>query len=395
MFLSAVLPSAQAVAAKLPKAKYLKSVTKGVKTPSVKPIVPSRLNVPTTSVVLPAAYLREAYVPISKGVKPSAGAQTNLHKTIHARVNKKFLKNKIITFDKQERIESILNEEHDVLGALKKVWLLQDQYGAHDFFEIFATTYYYQHFKIMTPHLYQLFQKVARSRSRDLEYALIKRMRFLSMNRDHFRAKFAPNIPKAGMRMRYLRDIKYLDQHNFVPSDLVFSFERKMDPGQANNTIIRHVRIGSQFPAGDNLYPVFHYQGSAELLPNLYRYLLNGKKLRSPLTMIFDEKLGALAIYNHDYSVWLRVTAHEYSDLNRLHIHLNETLSASITTISEIETEETVHFNLSIPLLLPSDFPSHLTPEEQQKWLYQKFVEHPVKHFKGDNRVTILYRSIF
>jgi len=44
---------------------------------------------------------------------------------------------------------------------------------------------------------------------------------------------------------------------------------------------------------------------------------------------------------------------------------------------------------------LPQDFPYQLSEEDQKKWLYHKFLEHPVKHFQGDDHVTILYRSIF
>ena len=393
LFTSAVLQPVQAVAGKLPKGKHLlKKTSKAARIPKTSQI---QVLVPPSAALLGTAAIKAPITLPQTNLKPVSLPQTPQYQETFARVKKAKNKKLRITFNKYEKIQSILEDEHDVLGALKKVWNLQDQYGRHDFFEIFALAYYHQHFRVLTPHLRQLFETVSKAKNRDLEYALIKRMRFLSMNRDNFRAVFAPNIPKVGMRMRYLRDVKYLAPDNFSPNDLVFSFERKMDPGQAENAIIRQVRVDSQFPAGQKTYPVYRYNGSADLLPNLYRYLLNGKKLRSPLLMVFDDKMGALAMYNQDRSVWLRVTAHEYSNLEKLHIHLNETRTATITTIMGLEAEETVHFNLSIPMELPKDFPYHLSKEEQKKWLYHKFVEHPVKHFQGDDRVTILYRSIF
>ena len=399
LFISAVLQPAQAVAGKLPKGKHLKKAKKAITTlpkPSIAPVSQIPVSVAVTGAVsLKSPKLKASSIIGTNTVETLSSTVSPAETVTQLRIKRNVAKKLVIPFNKYEKIQSILNDEHDVLGALKKMWNLQDQYGKHDFFEIFALAYYHQHFRVLTPHLRQLFAKVSHANNRDLEYALIKRMRFLAMNRDNFRAVFAPNIPKVGMRMRYLRDIKSLEPDNFVPNDLVFSFERKMDPGQADNAAIRHVRVDSQFSAGQSTYPIFRYNGPADLLPNLYRYLLNGKKLRTPLTMVFDERLGALAMYNQDRSVWLRVTSHEYSNLDRLHIHLNETRTANITTILGLETEETVHFNLSIPMQLPADFPHHLSTKEQQEWIYKKFVEHAVKHFKGDDRVTILYRSIF
>lgn len=296
-----------------------------------------------------------------------------------------------LPFQPAQKVEQLLNQESNPLHALKALWNLEDRFHGTHFFEAFATAYYKRHFMVLTPHLRELFAKTEQQRSRDLEMRLIKRMRFLAENRDNFRAVFAPNIPKAGMRMRYVKDLSQLTPSGFNARDLAFSFERKMNPGQPN-AAIRHVNAYSTFPVGKNTAPVYQFDGPLQHLPNLYRYLVNGKNRRADITMIFDPKARTLAVYNKDKSLWLRITPHEYSFPERLHIHLNEMRTASVTSNLGRTTQETVHFNLSIPLAAPAQLPDGVKPAD---YLYEQFVLNPVRHFQGDAHVTIVERSIF
>lgn len=335
-------------------------------------------GLPPTSKKARAAFFNEHK--LKEAVRVHANTQTSAQKYVGR-----------LPFDPAKKIEQLLNEHSNPLDALKAMWRLEDRYGGKHFFEVFGTAYYKRHFMVLTPHLRELFAKTEQLGSRDLEMRLMKRMRFLAENQDKFRAAFAPNIPKAGMRMRYVKDITGLTPSGFNAKDLAFSFERKMNPGQPN-AAIQHVNAYSQFPVGKNFHPVYEFGGPLEYLPNLYRYLVNGKNLRANITMVFDPKARTLAVYNKDKSLWLRITPHEYSYPQRLHIHLNEMRTASVTSHLGLTAQETVHFNLSIPLAAPERLPENVNPED---YLYEQFVLRPVKHFRGDAHVAISERSIF
>lgn len=332
--------------------------------------------------------------PTSKKARAAFFNEQNIKDAVRVRVNKGKHTPKYtgrLPFQPAQKVEQLLSQHSSPLNALKALWRLEDRFRGTRFFEVFATAYYKRHFMVLTPHLRELFAKTERQCSRDLEMRLIKRMRFLSENRDNFRAVFAPNIPKAGMRMRYVRDLSQLTPSGFNARDLAFSFERKMNPGQPNASI-RHVNAYSMFPVGKNSWPVYQFDGSLEYLPNLYRYLVNGKNRRAHITMIFDPKARTLAVYNKDKSLWLRITPHEYSFPERLHIHLNEMRTASVTSNLGLTAQETVHFNLSIPLAAPARLPEDVAPAD---YLYEQFVLNPVRHFRGDAHVTIIERPIF
>lgn len=296
-----------------------------------------------------------------------------------------------LPFDPAKKVEQLLDENASPVDALKALWRLEDLYHGKHFFKVFSTAYYKRNFTVITPHLRELFAKTEQLGNRDLEIRLIKRMRFLSENRDNFRAAFAPDSFKAGIRMRYVKDIGRLTPEGFNARDLAFSFERKMNPMQPR-AAVRHVNAHSQFPVGKNFYPVYEFGGPPEYLPNLYRYLVNGKNLRADITMIFDPNARSLAVYNNDKSLWLRITPHEYASPQRLHIHLNEMRTGSVTSNLGLSAQETVHFNLSIPLAEPQQLPKDVKPED---YLYEQFVLRPVKHFRGDAHVTIIERPIF
>ena len=296
-----------------------------------------------------------------------------------------------LPFDPVERIELILKNHPNPVRALAVVWDLEDSFQGRRFFSLLASTYYKQNFPVLTPHLRELFKKVESLHSRDLERRVMKRMAFLVENKDNFRASFAPDTPKQGLRMRYIKNIGKLTPNNFNPYWLAFSFERKLNPGQ-RNAAIRHVNARSVFPVGKNKeYPIFRYNGPFEYLPNMYRYLLNGKHPKNKLTVLFDKDARAMAIYNEDKTVWLRITMHEYSFPERLHIHLNETMTAHITTQGGRQVEETVHFNLSIPLSTPANLPAR----HRAEFLYNEMVIKPLQQLKGNDHIVVKETSIF
>ena len=246
----------------------------------------------------------------------------------------------------------------------------------------------------MTPHLRELFSRVASLRSRDVEMRLIKRLRFLAENTEGLRNAFSAPVSKKGLRIRYLKDITTLDADNFDAKDLIFSFERRMNPG-APKASLNAITVTSSFPSGNNRFPIYMFADDPAHLPNLYRYLLNGKKRKSPLLLVFDEQYKSMAIYNQEKNLWLRITPHEIVDINRLHIHLNQISTVSLTTTHGQQVTERVNYNLSIQVGIPSTMPEGLSKEDRADFLYKAFILNPVKHFEGDQHVRILRRGIF
>ncbi len=296
-----------------------------------------------------------------------------------------------LPFDPVERIEIIAKNNPNPIRALYIVWDLEDSFPGRHFFSLYASNYYKKNFAIFTPHLRDLFKHVEKLHNRDLELRLMKRMVFLAENKENFRAAFAPNSPTQGLRMRYIKNIGKLTPSTFNPSWLAFSFERKLNPHQ-REAFIRHINAQSRFPVGKTgLFPIFRYNGPFEYLPNLYRYLLNGDHPKNKLTVLFDRESRAMSIYNEDKSVWLRITEHEYSYPERLHIHLNEMQTSVITTKDGKQVEETVHFNLSIPLTAPANLPAR----HRQEFLYNEMVLKPLQYFKGNDHIKVKEAPIF
>ena len=291
-----------------------------------------------------------------------------------------------------QHIKALLKGNKNPIEALRQWWALTDQYHKPNMFEAFASTYYKNHFYILTPHLTQLFKRVEQQNNRDLELRFLKRLRFLAENRTQFQKVFSPNAHQATLRVRFTNDISRLTAKNFNARDLVFSFEKFLTPKHPKHGI-RHVNLNSKFTVGNGQeFDVYNYSGPLEFLPHLYRYLINGEKhFRDPITVVFDAKAKALALYNKDKSLRLRITTHEYSRPEKLHLHLNEMRTGTIVNQQGQEVEETVNFNLSIPIAKPASLPNY----KRDEYLYKQFIQNPVNFYRGDKRVTILQQPIF
>ncbi len=285
-------------------------------------------------------------------------------------------------------------QAQDMLQSLDKLWALQDRHGNHNLSALFIQKYYSQHFGIVSQHLQKLFNKIASLNNRELERRVSKRIFYLAQNRDLLSLAALPQttttLSSKAFRLRYLSDIGALNETNFQESQLVLSIERKMSPDPQKDFPLRHVSGHAMITIGQQVYPIYQFNGPLENITMLYRFLLNGKK-KQPLTVVFDENSKSMAIYNHDRSVWLRISSHEYSFPERLHIHLNELRTVTFTNCYGVEKTERVNFNLSIPLAVPKNLPNH----NVQDFLYQQLIVNPIKFFKGDDNVTIEKRPIF
>ena len=298
---------------------------------------------------------------------------------------------KWMTISPIEKAKQLLAWSDNPIQALQKMWRIRKFYKNRSFFSFLATAYYKQNFPMLTPHLKELFKKIERLDDYWMQVRVFKRMSFIIQNKEQFRAYFAPGISKSGLRLRYTKDIAQLTPENYNPKNLVLSFERKMNPGQFNVSI-RHVKANSRFPVGKTKsFPVYQYNGPLEFIPNLYLYLINGNHPKNRMTLVFDKENRSLAIYNEDRSLWLRITPHEYADPSKLHLHLNETRTAQLKDAYGRVSNETVNYNLYIPLARPATLPAH----QQQEYLYEMLILKPLRYFQGNDHVTIVERSIF
>ena len=291
----------------------------------------------------------------------------------------------------EQKIQELIRDEKNIFSALHKTWQIQEKFGDHQLFEVLARNYYKQHFGTVTPHLQQFFTKITEQHNPQLESRVLKRMRFLIENSNLLVQEIAPNVPRSAIRLRYLSNIAEITPNRFNPNMLVLSVERRMSPHPAKDFPLRHINGQSVLKVGDSEFSVFAYAGPLEYLANLYQYLVNGKHSRAPMTMVFDEKNQALAVYNEDNSLWIRITSHEFSHPDQLHLHLNEIRPVAFQNVYGNESHELVNINLTIPLTTPADLPQHGT----QQFLYKYLLLNPVKHFQGSARVTIERRSIF
>ncbi len=361
--------------------KGLQATRKAVKSAKVKvvPSLPAELATARVATQIPAAQMAK----MSAKANAKLAAQTQ---AVSQNLSRR------MPMSPHQHIKELLKGNKNPTEALRQWWNLTDKYHKPNMFEAFASTYYKKHFYILTPHLTQLFKRVEMQNNRDLELRFLKRLRFLAENRTQFQKAFSPNAHQATLRVRFTNDISRLTAKNFNAKDLVFSVEKFLTPKHPKHGI-RHVNLNSTFTVGNGQeFAVYNYSGPLEFLPHLYRYLINGEKhLRDPITVVFDAKAKAIAIYNKDKSLRLRITTHEYSRPEKLHLHLNETRTGTIVNQQGQEVEETVNFNLSIPIAKPEKLPNH----KRDEYLYKQFIQNPLNFFRGDKRVTILQQPIF
>ncbi len=296
-------------------------------------------------------------------------------------------------------ISSLLPEKNThttktLLRALPQIWAAQQRYENTTLFSEFIRQYYDQHFGMLSPHLKTLFDQISSFEDEAIEIEVTKRISYLAQNKELIAQAALPEVstlPEQAFRLRYLADIATLTPGNFNPKHLVLSIERRMSVNPQKDFPLRHVSGRAMFKVGQEFYPVFGYNGPLDHITHLYRFLLNGTHKNKQLTVIYDETTRALAIYNHDKTFWLRLSSHEYSSPERLHLHLNELRPVDFINSYGVESHDQINCNLSIPLSVPENLPSH----NVQDFLYQQLIVNPVKFWKGNDHVTIERRPIF
>lgn len=301
---------------------------------------------------------------------------------------------KNVPFHLKESLTNIvMRNPKDVMAAWAQMNSLRIKRGAvknPDYFQQFATIYYKDNLRTLTPHMYQFFGQVAKARSPRLEKEVLGRMKELFALESDLMAQVFPGGQDTRLRLRYLKNLESVNGEAFDPKALIFSYEQKLTDSY-NMVSIRHIKPNSVLRIGRNKYPVANFNGNLDDILELYKFLLDKKSSPEGLTVIFDPKTKQMALYSKDKSVWLRVTPHEYSALNRLHIHINEIKTVNLVTNGHPSPQQ-VMFNFFVPISPESGSGlRHWKAED----FYQKMVLAPVEELKKTPGVNVIIGSIF
>ena len=282
------------------------------------------------------------------------------------------------------------------LPLLDNLWKHQASFTKTPLFPLFIRHYYAAQFGDLSPHMEYFFDKVGSLQDRELELRITKRLYYLAQNNYLLSDVIFPDLlqmpARKSFRARYLKNIAALTPETFEEENLVLSFERRMSLNPYHDFPIRHVNGRVKVKIGQEVYPVFAYNGPFDNLSILYRFLLNGSKHpHQHITFVFDEEGQSLALFNHDHTLWLRISPHEFSFPENLHVHLNELRTVDFVNLDGVPTTELINLNLSIPLSTPPDLPRY----KPKDFLYKKMILEPVKASKQNAHVTIEKRPIW
>lgn len=289
-------------------------------------------------------------------------------------------------FDREQAVMDIVLETHSFMEGLQRLRLLQANYAATDFFQLYAVAYYRKHFTRLTPHLYDFFGKVGRENNPELEDRLAKRIQFLADNKLRFAEQ--QKIPDLGkkLRLRYLRNVSEVNAENFDEKALVYSFERQLNPADPSAEL-HHIKAETTVKIDGRRVPVYRFSQNLKHLPELYRFLLAPDTHKSRLYAVVDYKSRNLAVYNTNRTLWLRVSPHEFANRRQLHVHLNQQRTLPLVLENGQTVQEHILWNLSIPI----DEAAARGADN----LYKTFVLDPVKEFQKNSRVAVTEGTVF
>ncbi len=299
-------------------------------------------------------------------------------------------------FQLKEALANLIERNpDDIIAALhqmRKMRLKRGAEGNPEYFQQFATIYYKKHLKTLTPHMYEFFGQVGKRHSNSLEKDVILRMRYLFARRDAILSAWR-NSPGGvdRLRLRYLKHVDKLDDRNFNPEALIFSYEHKLT-SFTEPVAIRHINMGSKFYIGRNKVPVAGFDYDISYITELYKYLLNKDGSADGITAVFDPASRQIALYSPDRTVWIRVTPHEYASVNRLHVHLNQTRTIQYKDAGGNNRTEMMLINMSIPIM-PS---AAINPKNKRPYnLYEKLILAPIRLLEKDPGAKVIKGPIF
>lgn len=284
-------------------------------------------------------------------------------------------------------IDKIVQRHNNMNSALMDLRRLEKQYGTQDFFHLFAVDYYRKVLKALTPSFYDFLQQISLLGDKQIQTAVVTRMQFLFSHQNNFKNILARTAPVTGSWSLYwLPQFTPGQKVTFNPNRLVFSYERSLYPDRTDVTM-DHIRADSKIRINGRNVRVVHFQEDLSYLPQFYEQLLYKHPEGRPLFVAVDIPNRLMIVFNDTKNKWVRISKHEFSDSQDLHIHLNRVKSIYFKTGKQKEHFDKMLINIRIPI----QSRRNLTPEE----LEDIFFTQTIRRFEQMPNVYISYQPLY
>lgn len=284
-------------------------------------------------------------------------------------------------------IDKIVQRHNNMNSALMDLRRLENRYGEQDFFHLFAVNYYRKVLHGLTPSFYDFLQQISLLGDKQIQTSVVARMQFLFSHQNNFKAVLARTAPVTGNWSLYWMPMFSPGQKvTFTPNRLVFSYERSLYPDRTDVTL-DHIRADSKIRINGKNVRAVYFQEDLSYLPQFYRQLLYKTPEGRPLFVAVDIPNRLMIVFNDTKNKWVRISKHEFSDPQDLHIHLNRVKTIYFKTGKEKEHYDKMLMNVRIPIQSRPD----LTPEE----LEDIFFTQTIRRFEQMPNVYISYQPLY
>lgn len=284
-------------------------------------------------------------------------------------------------------IDKIVQRHNNMNSALMDLRRLENRYGEQDFFHLFAVNYYRKVLHGLTPSFYDFLQQISLLGDKQIQTSVVARMQFLFSHQNNFKAILARTAPVTGnWSLYWMPQFTPGQKVTFNPNRLVFSYERSLYPDRTDVTL-DHIRADSKIRINGKNTRVVYFQEDLSFLPQFYRQLLYKTPEGRPLFVAVDIPNRLMIVFNDTKNKWVRISKHEFSDPQDLHIHLNRVKNIYFKTGKEKEHYDKMLMNVRIPIQSRPD----LTPEE----LEDIFFTQTIRRFEQMPNVYISYQPLY
>lgn len=290
--------------------------------------------------------------------------------------------------NKSALIDKIVQRHNNMNSALVDLFRLEKTYGQQDFFHMFAAAYYNKVFGPMAPSFYDLLKNISITGDRNLQTLAVTRMQFLFSHKKDFMSilQREPSITRGSWRLQWLPLLSAPKSNQFNPNRIVLAYERTMQPSRQDVTM-EHITPTSYVRIDGKNTRVLYFQEDLKYLPELYKRLLYNKDKGQPLFVAVDKPNRVMFVFNDTRTKWIRISQHEFSDPDNLHLHINRLKRIYFKTAKDHEHYDNMVINVTLPLKSRED----LTPEE----LEDIFFNQTLKTLAKTPNVYISYQSVY
>lgn len=283
-------------------------------------------------------------------------------------------------------VNKIVQRHTNMSSALIDVRKLEKIYGKQDFFLLFTTAYYKREMGEMSPSLYEALQRIYLQNDPSKQDAAVARMQFLFQNKNRLLSVLQEGLPQRGVwRLQWLPEFAAARSAATDINRIILAYERTLKPFR-KDIALDHINAASTVRIKEWDAPIVYYPGDLKFLPLVYKHLLYEEQKGQPIFVTVDKKNRSMIIFNSTKDKWVRISTHEYSNPNNLHLHLNQLKKVHFKTAPKSLYADRVLLNIQIPIQSRPD----LTPQELEEFFFDKALETMSKM----SNVYISYQSV-